>query len=313
MCFSFNKLDDLLGVCQDQLIDVLCLVVTWHDADSVAFNRLRTANYQVVACPRPRTGTSTDLSTNLGGVAVVAAPGINLSTVSVTVVDPTFEFVCAHISTGLFSAIFVLVYRPGSSKIQPVFIEKLSSLFDIVASLQEAVFVVGDFNIHLECSDDPATKQVIDLLCHYGFLLQPTAATHSAGGTLDAVIACDTTDSAQCVDSQLNVSVIDVGLSDHHLLSWPFPSCRVAPEPQTTCLHHWCQLDVDQLREQLRASIICQPDMWPGEIDNMAAMYESELAATAMLDRLIAFRKVTCRRSMVRQRLLGSQAPHSPS
>jgi len=52
-------------------------------------------------------------------------------------------------------------------------------------------------------------------------------------------------------------------------------------------------LDVDQLREQLRASIICQPDMWPVDIDDMAAMYESELAA--MLDRLIPFREVTCR------------------
>jgi len=36
----------------------------------------------------------------------------------------------------------------------------------------------------------------------------------------------------------------------------------------------------------------CQPDMWPVDIDDMAAMYESELAA--MLDRLIPFREVTC-------------------
>jgi len=39
----------------------------------------------------------------------------------------------------------------------------------------------------------------------------------------------------------------------------------------------WRQLDVDQLREQLKASTLCQPDKWPDDIDDMAAMYESEL------------------------------------
>jgi len=88
------------------------------------------------------------------------------------------------------------------------FFEELSSLLDIMASLKEAVFVVGDFNMHLERSDDPATKQFIDLLCHYGFSHRPTAATHGAGGTLDAVIACDATDSGQCVDSQLSSTLV---------------------------------------------------------------------------------------------------------
>jgi len=36
-----NKLDDLLDVQCDQLIDVLFLCETWHDADSVALRRLR--------------------------------------------------------------------------------------------------------------------------------------------------------------------------------------------------------------------------------------------------------------------------------
>jgi len=74
-------------------------------------------------------------------------------------------------------------------------------------------------------------------------------------------------------------------------------SRRASLAPQTTCHHHrWRQLDVDQLREQLRPSIICQTDMWPGDIGEMAAMYESELSA--MLDRLIPFSEVTCRPSM---------------
>ena len=92
--------------------------------------------------------------------------------------------------------------------------------FDVLATFQEAVYVVGDFNIRLERCDDPNTKQFVDLLSHYGFACQPTTATHSAGGTIDAVITrCDANDTDQCVVGPLSVSVADVGLSDHHLLT----------------------------------------------------------------------------------------------
>jgi hypothetical protein len=43
-----NKLDDLLEVRRDRLIDVLCLAETWHDADSATFRRLLKDGYQVV-------------------------------------------------------------------------------------------------------------------------------------------------------------------------------------------------------------------------------------------------------------------------
>ena len=62
-----------------------------------------------------------------------------------------------------------------------------------MVTFQEAVSIVAGFSIHLERSDDPITKQLIDLglLCDYWFSVRPTTATgtHDAGGTNDAVIA----------------------------------------------------------------------------------------------------------------------------
>ena len=125
ICSIANKLDALLDVRRDRSVDVLCLAETWHDVGSVAFNRLQAAKYQVVDGPRPRSAESADLSTNHGGVAVIAAPGINLSPVNVAVDDPsTFEYVCARISTGQYSAIVLVIYRPGSSAVQPVFFDE---------------------------------------------------------------------------------------------------------------------------------------------------------------------------------------------
>lgn len=295
ICSIANKLDALLDVRRDRSVDVLCLAETWHDVGGVAFNRLQAANYQIVDRPRPRSAESADLSTNHGGVAVIAAPGINLSPVNVAVDDPsTFEYVCARISTGQYSAIVFVIYRPGSSAVQPVFFDELSSALDVLATFQEAVYVVGDFNIRLERCDDPNTKQFVDLLSHYGFACQPTTTTHSAGGTIDAVITrCDANDTDRCVVGPLSVSVVDVGLSDHHLLTWTLPARRPPLQSQTVRCRPWRQLDVSQLCDELKTSTLCQPAKWSGDIDDMATMYEQEL--TSILDRLIPFREVTRR------------------
>ena len=294
ICSITNKLDDLLDVRRDRSVDVLCLAETWHDTGCAAFNRLRAANYQVVDRPRPRSDALADQSTNHGGVAVITAPGINVTPVNAVADEPlTFEYVCARVTVGQFSAIVVVVYRPGSSAVQPAFFDELSSVFDVVATYQEAVYIVGDFNVHLECSDDPNTKQFVDLLTHYGFSVQPTSATHSAGGTIDAVISrgdMNTNTAGQCL---LHVSVADVGLSDHHLLTWLLPACKLPLPPQTVRCRPWCRLNVDQLRDQIKGSTLCQSLKWPDCVDDMAAMYESELAS--ILDRLIPFREFTRR------------------
>jgi len=128
---------------------------------------------------------------------------------------------------------------------------------------QEAVLIVADFNIHLECSDDPITKQLTDLLCDYWFSVRPTTATHNAGGTNDAVTAC-------CIinDSQLNVSVADVGLSHHHLLTWPLRGHKMPPASQTICCCPWSQLDITQ-STSFKASLLCQSTMWPDDTDDI--------------------------------------------
>lgn len=64
-----NKLETLLQVRYDQLIDVLFLVETWHDNDSVCLGRLRQDGFQVADRPRPRARANT-LTTNHGGIMV---------------------------------------------------------------------------------------------------------------------------------------------------------------------------------------------------------------------------------------------------
>jgi hypothetical protein len=79
-----NKLDGLLEGRRHQAIDVMCLVETWHNADSVCIRRLRMNGDQVVDKPRPRNADDL-LSVYHGDVAIVASQGIRLTPVTVAV------------------------------------------------------------------------------------------------------------------------------------------------------------------------------------------------------------------------------------
>src|SRR5664279_4452127 len=91
-----NKMVELLDVRRDQSIDVMFLVETWHDNDSVTLRRLRVDGYQVIDRPRPRIRNDT-ISTNHGGVAVAAVPAIRLALLDLVVKPETFELLCVRV------------------------------------------------------------------------------------------------------------------------------------------------------------------------------------------------------------------------
>ena len=289
-----GKINDLEEVLRDCCIDVQCLVETWHDDDSVAFSRLRRTGWSVVDRPRPRAPTANPDLTNHGGVAVLARHGINLAPVS-TVRDmpSTFEYVCARVTAGRFKAIVTTIYRPGSEGVEQKFFDELSSLLDCVAVYLEPIFVVGDFNVRLDCATNPNTRQFNELLASRGLSVRPTSTTHRDGGTIDAVIVRD--DMLGGTLSSLDVAVVDVGLSDHHLLMWAVDAHQPCQEQplQTITTRPWRSLDVEQLRSELLASPLCQIECWPSDVDLMAALYDSTL--TSILDRLIPLRTIVRR------------------
>ena len=116
-------------------------------------------------------------------------------------------------------------------------------------------------------------------------MLHQTAATHQLGGTLDAVI---TREDVGCPG---RVEVVDVGLSDHHLPQWSVDTTRPEVPAVVELRRLWRRLDVVWC---MLSSPLCQPDSWPSDLDDMAAMYDHEL--NVLLDQLITARSITCRR-----------------
>jgi hypothetical protein len=75
VCSLTSKIDGIVEMCRDDFIDVCCLVETWHDADDILVNRLRSLGFNVADRSRPRD----DLRNNYGGIIVAAASHIRVA------------------------------------------------------------------------------------------------------------------------------------------------------------------------------------------------------------------------------------------
>jgi len=282
-----SKVDQLLAVRRDLSIDVLLLVESWHDSDSVCLRRLRADGFTVVDKPRPR-ARDDSLSTNHGGIVAAAVPGVRLTHVDIGSAPRTFEVLCVRVSSGTSSCVVVAVYRPGSAAITSSFFTDLSDVLDRTVTLADPIYVAGDFNIRLDRSEDPSTRQFAELLTAYGLSCRVTQPTHDRGGLLDVVATRDDLPTPF-------VDVMDVGLSDHRLLRWAAPLSRPCPVYTSVTSRPWRQLDIMSFHTALRSSQLCCPKTWNGlDIDELTQLYVAEI--TAILDRLIPVRTVRCRR-----------------
>ena len=228
-----HKTDDVFELLRDHSLDVLCLSETWHDADSVCNRRLRSEGYHVAERSRPRPPfTVASLVPNHGSVAVVATAGTHLSAVAIDLLPATFEFVCVCVVLNGYACTILTVYRPGSTSVQLAFFDELAELLDTVITRSEPVYVVGDFNVRLERDDDVNDVRLVNLFSTYGLDVRVTVPTHQLGGMLDVV-------ATRRDLPPFDVSVVDVGLSDHCLLRWSAEASHLTPTVKTVVCRPW--------------------------------------------------------------------------
>jgi len=130
-----NKLDDVLEVRRDYDIDVLFLVETWHNPDSVCVRRLRADGCQVVDVARPRTvSDSESVATNHGGIVAATFTGARLVQLDIGATPTSFEYVCVRVTSNAVSYIVCVIYRPGSATLCATFFDELADVLDRLAT-----------------------------------------------------------------------------------------------------------------------------------------------------------------------------------
>ncbi|XP_039904293.1 uncharacterized protein LOC120744180 [Simochromis diagramma] len=103
------------------------------------------------------------------------------------------------------TSLIVLVYRPP--KYNKTFIHEFADLLGSVIFKYDCVLIMGDFNIHICCNDDPLAKDFLALTDSFNLAQWVNQPTHARGHTLNLFIS-----------HGLDISIKDisnVGISDH--------------------------------------------------------------------------------------------------
>ena len=123
-----------------------------------------------------------------------------------------------------------------------------------VALKKEHVIIWGDFNIHVEDSNDTIATEFLDLMNSMGFEQLINFPTHKSGGTLDLVFVRDTN---IIYDTTVYNNCNDILLSDHFLIEMCL-QCKISPTNERTAylFRPISSINTDEFSEQLYKTLL---------------------------------------------------------
>jgi len=151
------------------------------------------------------------------------------------------------------------------------------------------VVICGDFNVHVNDASCADAVRLADLLQSFGYVQHVTTATHTAGHTLDLVIARIDTD----------IFDVDVGgfISDHALVCFTIRVRKTIDAPQPVSCRAWKKYEKNVFACNLAASQLCSniEQLSDKSADDLAVLYRDVM--TQLLNKHCPVVTV-CRRQM---------------
>ena len=258
-----NKIDAVNSTITDRSLDVLALTETGHSGcDDVRLRLATPAGYAVADVART-TGRG-------GGVAIIYRQHFQSSRVPLPPCA-TFEAVCVRLTLSSGPVVLVNIYRPGSVRPSTAFFNELSSVLEVLVAFSCPVIVGGDINIHVDDDSDSHARRLHELLASFDMTQHVAAPTHRCGHTLDLVMTF-----ADCKPDDVSVDPPDV-LSDNALVVCRIPVAVDAAPSTERPVRAWRQVDRNDLRRAIEASVLCRPAPDDANVDELFSAYDSVL------------------------------------
>lgn len=168
----------------------------------------------------------------------------------------------------------LVVYRPPYSTGHPVtmsvFFEEFASLLENVVLCPQPLLITGDFNIHLDQSQDNDAVKFCDLLSSMGLEQHVKKPTHVSGHILDLIIT-------RCSDVLINSKPLtDYYFSDHLTLLCDLALGKPPPEVKKVSYRKVKDIDKRILREDLGRSDLCLKTF--ESLNDTVSCYDNTLA-----------------------------------
>ena len=164
-----------------------------HDLDFLAFTETRPHSGESESffvgelCPKGYTFYRTPRENSRGGgVGILVKKSLLVERLCSANLS-SFENVVAPAEYPIGSIRFVVIYRPTSSQIK-AFLEGFANLLEQLVPISGNMLIVGDFNFHLDDSNNTDATKLHNLLKSFNLKQHVATPTHSRGHILDLII-----------------------------------------------------------------------------------------------------------------------------
>ena len=261
-----NKTIEFQEMIASYSLDMIVVTETWLNGDDkVVLGNMCPDNFTVHHNPR-KSGIG-------GGLAFLHRNNIKVSPLQ----SPTYrtmETMMLSINTQAHNYHVVIVYRPPPSAKNkltvPMFKEDLSSLLKSCAVVSNKLIILGDFNVHVNDSNDNLAAFFLDSLSSFGLTQHVTAATSKLGHTIDLVITRKN-------DKLLSLDVFEPLISDHKLVNFTIPTAvtKICEKKKIT-FRKFDKIDCNKLCTHLENSELYTTDS--NDVNFLADLYDCTIS-----------------------------------
>ena len=236
----------------DNNLDILALTETWFTSshDLSVIHSIVPDGYTVHHQPRPSGGRG-------GGVALIYRSSAKAKVNSHSNYS-TFEHLDITLTHDSHALRLVSIYRPPSSSV-PQFITEFANLVDNLNLSNGKLVVLGDFNIHVDRSDNRDSTAFRDMLEASNLIQHVSKATHSHGHILDLIISRPT---------ELEFSKIELDnsvQSDHAMVICSVSVPKLPFPRKTIAFRKWKSIDREEFKNDIRTTLIIPPEATAAE------------------------------------------------
>ena len=263
-----NKIPSICASMMENKTDIQVITETWlsPSREKIIFSEFRStlSGYQFFSRPR--------LNRKGGGVAAMIRDGLEVN-VNNNRKFTSFEHLDLSVSLKPKLLRLLIVYRPPPSpkngQTFSKFLNEFSELLQIILLSPGRLFILGDFNLHVDNKDCRDACQFLDLINSLGLIQHLQLPTHCKGHTLDLVLT--RASEVSCLD----VRISDDLPSDHSLVIFNSDLTRPAPTKITRASRNHGAANTSALTDFLSKNPFpVKSGMTP---DQLADVYHSHL------------------------------------
>jgi hypothetical protein len=117
-----------------------------------------------------------------GGIAIIHRDTVSVAPLKITFSSPAFDHLAVTLSIKSSCVNLVVIYRPPSPSFEQ-FLSDFASYLELLSASPIKLFIVGDFNIHVDMLNNSAAKNFSALLDSFGtcHLQHVSGPTHDGG------------------------------------------------------------------------------------------------------------------------------------